>query len=69
MLSYLKPLEKFRSKGQIISCVSNLHNCLNYPFCMSGHMTFSQTQNSSGCKGCATVWGARRLISQAGCEL
>ena len=69
MLSYLKPLEKFRSKGQIISCVSNLHDCLNYPFCVSGHMTFGQSQNSSGCEGRAAGWGARRLISWAGCEL
>ena len=66
MLSYLKPLEKFRSKGQIISCISNLHNCLNYPFCMSGHMTFGQSQNSSGCEGCAAGRGARRLISWGG---
>ena len=28
---YLKPLEKFRSKEQIISCIRPLHNCLNYP--------------------------------------
>lgn len=29
--SYLNPLEKFRSKEQIISCIRSVHNCLNYP--------------------------------------
>lgn len=29
--SYLKPLENFRSKEQIISCIRSLNNCLNYP--------------------------------------
>lgn len=29
--SYLKPLEKFRSKEQIISCIRSVYNCLNYP--------------------------------------
>lgn len=58
IVSYLKPLEKFRSKGQIISCVSNLHNCLNYPFCMWGHVTLGQPQSpastspSAGCEWC-----------------
>lgn len=58
---YLEPLEKFRSKEQIISCIRSVHNCLNYLDSLLAcgglwpQVSLRSTSPSSGCKCCAMI--------------